>query len=150
MFIRPLTVAVIVFIVILIAYGSGAGKVSNEYKTGLYYKYYSDGSCINHEFEKCLKQDEAKIFCKKISGYSNGLFKSLEFHYEDKVRTLFSAGSVGALETSWSGSRCKAKITASGIYRGSSAKVSISGQISGFVVTDQLEVLAHYLDGFSD
>ena len=150
MLLRPWTVAVIVFIVILMAYGSGAKKISSQYKSGIYYKFYNDSSCRNHEIEKCLIPEEARVFCEKISGYSNGMFRSLEFHYEDKVRVLFSAGSVGALETTWTGSQCKAKITATGIYRGSSAKVTISGNISGFVVSDQQEVLAHYLDGFPE
>lgn len=150
MLLRRWTVAVGILIVILIAYDSRTKKISSKYKPNIYYKFYNDLSCNNHEFEKCLTQEEAKVFCEKINGYSNGLFRSLEFHYEDKVRTLFSAGSVGVLETSWTGSRCKAKMTATGIYRGSSAKVTISGKISGFVVTDQQEVLAHYFDGFSE
>jgi hypothetical protein len=99
----------------------------------------------------CIDKSDAELLCKALSGgYTQRMLKWVYQASGDKAETLFTAGNVGPLQSSWTGERCSGSISATGLYNGSSAKVSYSGNIISFVIAPDGKVLAHWLSGMMD
>lgn len=108
--------------------------ISSEYKPGIEYTYFSDGSCTPRATKVCVDIKQAEYLCKNISGYTKYLEDSFQGHYSERVRTIFKAGSVGGYETTWNGRICASKKSASGIYNGTSTKIIMNGDITTFII----------------
>jgi hypothetical protein len=140
---HPWIVGFLTLLVIALLFGGG-GSVSKDYKTDVTYVYHSDGSCPNHAGTVCIDIKQAEYLCGKLQGVTNSFYKNLKYGViSDKARTLISEGSVGAFGYKWNGRQCIADVSASGLYKGNSAKVKLSGYITDFIVDKERNVLLH-------
>ena len=122
----------------------------SNFVTGKLYKFYRDGSCKSEGDSVCISKSEAEQLCSQIKGYTSQMLTYVYQMSGRKSETLFTAGKVGPLRAKWNGSECDASISASGMFEGSSAKVTYSGYIATFVVDKDGDVLAHWLSGMMD
>lgn len=118
-----------------------------NFVSGKQYKYYTDGSCRDGDNDVCIGKDEAKYLCERIYGYTKHFFDVITISGGDRAETLFKAGNVGQLSSSWQNDRCAGMISATGMYKGTSAKVTYDGVINTFVISPKGEVLAHSMFG---
>ena len=124
---------------------------TSKFKAGYEYKYYGNNPCTNEAESICVDKSDAELLCKALSGdYTQRMLKWVYQAGGDKDETLFTAGNIGRLQSNWTGDKCSGGISATGLYIGSSAKVSYSGNIISFVIAPDGKVLAHWLNGMID
>lgn len=123
--------------------------VSSKFESGKTYVYFGSSECIDGVAgDKCVSKEDAKALCKAVNGFTYRLTSGLTGGlWGSKVQALFEGGDVDSIKTSWNGKTCEASITASGIYLGSSARATYTGEIQLFFIDKSRNVLAHYING---
>lgn len=112
-------------------------------KRGGEYSYYATGSCT----ENCLTKNQAQKLCGEIYSYNQNMFNLLTKGgaLSERDSTVLQNTSP-SFNVSWNGASCRGRMSASGIYKGTSTRVDIDGAISGFYIKENGQVLANYLD----
>ena len=119
------------------------GADMGSLKRGAEYSYYATGSCT----ENCLTKNQAQKLCGEIYSYNQNMFNLLTNGgaLSERDSTVLQNTSP-SFNVSWNGTSCRGRMSASGIYKGTSARVDIDGAISGFYIKENGQVLANYLD----
>ncbi len=124
--------------------GGNNDGVANKLQSGVGYNYFGDGSCSDH----CLTKSDAEAACNDVKGYTKGMLRYLAVTASGKDKALLEGGNVEDFNVHWTGNSCRASITLSGVYDGSSARSNISGAANQFIVTDG-KILVHSVDTFA-
>lgn len=121
-----------------------AGDISSL-KRGSEYNYYANSPCT----DKCVTKQQAEKLCGELSGSNQYMWDLLTNGgaLSERDSTILK-NTTPSFSTTWNGSSCRGKISASGLYKGTSTRVDIDGAISGFYITDSGKVLANYIDTF--
>lgn len=121
-------------------------------QTGMEYSYYGDSSCTNSTDKVCLNITEYEQLCKITKGMTKLAASGLTT-FDNVASNLLLNGSIESNNVSWEGStdyklKCRASVTVSGIYKGSSRRVTSEGGVTTFTVNKSNEVLAHSASPF--
>ena len=116
-------------------------------QTGIEYSYYGDTSCTNSTDTVCLNINEYEQLCKKTKGMTKMAASGLTT-FDNVAYHLLKNGSIDSNIVSWEGSttykyKCRASMTVSGIFNGSSRRVTSDGGVTTFILNNSNEVLAH-------
>lgn len=110
---------------------------------GTKYNYFSDGSCK----ENCLTKEQAESVCKSVSGVTSKAIRLLSILANNETKALLEGGSLSSFNANWTGNSCYATVIMSGIYKGSSTRVNVSGKANSFLKSNG-EILVDYIDNF--
>jgi hypothetical protein len=114
---------------------------------GKEYSYYGDSKCTTDGNTVCLVPADYEHLCKLAKSMTKLAASGLTI-FDPAASHLVTNGTTDSLEVSWDGSssskfKCRATITVSGIYKGSSRRVTSYGGVTQFIVNNSNEVLAH-------
>ncbi|WP_416548454.1 MAP7 domain-containing protein [Limnohabitans sp. DCL3] len=114
---------------------------------GKEYTYYGDSKCTTEGNKVCLTPADYEHLCRIAKSMTQLAASGLTI-FDPAASHLVTNGTTDSLEVSWNGSasskfKCRATITVSGIYRGSSRRVTSYGGVTQFIINGNNEVLAH-------
>jgi hypothetical protein len=130
---------------------SGMKKVSDDYEVGTQYKHFTDGSCRSSTREVCVTAEQAKYLCGKLAGTTKGsLDTGLNWAMVGERAATVFANNTPSWEAEWEGNKCAIRLSASGMYEGTSAQVQYTGKVVTFIISEEREALAHHFFGSLD
>lgn len=115
-------------------------------------EYTYSGGCTTEGNQVCLVPADYEYLCKLAKSMTQ-LAASRLTSLDNVASHLVTNGATDSIEVSWQGSssskyKCRATITVSGIYKGSSSRVTSYGGVSEFIVNNSNKVLVHNASTF--
>jgi hypothetical protein len=125
----------------------------SNWRSGITYASYGDGSCTPESDVQCLDENEYKDICIASTGVTNQsiILRAVNAIRVEKV--LLEGGSTENISVKWGTTRsgrerCFVLLTKSGIVDGNSARLEIQGQAKNFILGDNGKVLVSYWMNF--
>ncbi len=117
-------------------------------KQGIEYYYYSDNSGRDTDKKKGLTSDQYKFLCENTKGVTSSMtfgagLRNSQFGY------LIENGSFDRWRVTYDSiysqkkQGCRIEMTASGLIKGNSRRVNVTGYVHTFIVNDNGQILAH-------
>ena len=118
-------------------------SIKNQLTKGMEYSYFGDGSCRESDNKKCIDLEMYERICKANEGMTKFAAQMLTT-FDFAAAALINGGDVEETKVYWSDAnqKCRASITVSGIYKGTSTRKSLNGSVSTFIVNDENKLLA--------
>ena len=135
-----------------------SSDIRGTLKQGVEYTYWpggnAAGTAVSTEKEIYLSLQDYEKLCKANEGFTKLGAASLTT-LDPKARSLFFEGNTDELASNWTSNtsytyRCRATLTVSGMYNGSSARVHINGGITGFILNNENKILVRAADSMSN
>ena len=123
-------------------------SVKSEMITGFEYTYFNDGSCSESQNKKCLSPQKYKKMCLESEGLTKMAGGMLTTFDNVGSRLFHNGGDVDNMRVYWSDSlnNCRATITVSGIFKGTSFRRRFEGGVTSFIINNQHQLLASSTD----
>jgi hypothetical protein len=116
-----------------------------KFKQNIDYKYYNDGSCTAN----CMVISEYKEACREVDGrITQGAINMLMHSgVSSDVADLLKGGDLSA-DVYWAeqSNKCRVRVTAKGLIRGTSRREVIDGMANTFVVNSSGKLLVSHID----
>lgn len=125
---------------------SAASSVKSRLEQGIEYTWYSDGSCSSRDGTVCLSFQDYKELCDASQGLTKNASGVLGM-FQPGYRDLVEGGDISNIRTYWATNYkhpCRVTITVSGIYRGTSKRITADGGVTTFILNRQNELLVHH------
>lgn len=118
-------------------------SIKSQLTKGVEYSYFGDSSCTESENKKCIDRDMYERLCKANEGMTKFAAQMLTT-FDFAAAALLNGGDVEETKVYWSDAsqKCRASITVSGIYKGTSTRRNLNGSVSTFIVNDENKLLA--------
>lgn len=113
---------------------------------GYEYKYFGDGSCKDKDTEVCISFEQYQQACTAAKGVTKGATGLFKLTASAEEKALIEGGSLIADDIFFGKTHCYAKLTYSGIYKGTSTRVQISGKATTFIKAKDGELLVSFVD----
>ena len=122
-------------------------SIKSQLTKGIEYSYYGDSSCTESETKKCIDRDLYEQLCKSNEGMTKFAAQMLTT-FDFAAAALINGGDLEEVKVYWSDAsqKCRAAITVSGIYKGTSTRRSLDGSVSTFILNNENKILASSTD----
>ena len=118
-------------------------SIKSQLTKGVEYSHYGDSSCTEGETKKCIDRDMYERLCKANEGMTKFAAQMLTT-FDFAAAALINGGELEEAKVYWSDAsqKCRATITVSGIYKGTSTRRSLDGSVSTFILNNEDRLLA--------
>jgi hypothetical protein len=124
-------------------------KIKNQLEKGVNYTFNTRGPCLERGNDRCITQEMYEQLCKASEGmtkWGTGILTMMD----SEADALREGGKTEDTKVYWSDSSktCIGTITVSGMYKGTSTRKTIKGNVSVFVLNDENKILAHHISSY--